>query len=141
MNIKIGTQVFYGLQIPILWGERAILQDKAGLLSVIDLGGTQARFEIIADEPAPDVSFRPQEGGFTIIENGIDLYSYDSTQKSLTGASLRLPSVAIAPYGIVVGGNLFSHNTFVGRGVGLAISNRGVQMGAALPPNLAKLTF
>ena len=63
MNLKMGSQVFRNVQIPLLWGTRVVVQDEEGRLSVIDLAGDTAKIEILGDKPAPGVAFLPTIDG------------------------------------------------------------------------------
>jgi hypothetical protein len=141
MNLQMGTQVFMNVQIPLLWGERAIIQDARERLSVIDLQGEKARVEVLADEPAPDVDFRLRVDGVVILRNGIELYSYNAREKSLSSLSLDLPDVQISASGTRIGTNWFTGNVVAGHGVGIAVSKEGISLGAPLPTKLAKLTL
>jgi hypothetical protein len=135
----MGSQVFRDVQIPLLWGKRAIIVDEQGRLSVIDLSGDRAHVEVLADEPAPGVGFRPGLDGFVILEGGIELYRYNPREKTISDLSLGLPDVQISAAGTRVGTNWFSGNVVVGSGVGLAVSRDGISLGAPLPLNLARL--
>ena len=42
MNIDMGTQKFMNVDIPLLWGKRAIIEDKKGKISIISLEGKEA---------------------------------------------------------------------------------------------------
>ena len=139
MNIKMGSQIFSEVQIPLLWGNRAIIQDKKNRLSIIDLSGRKARIEILADAPAQGVTFEPTFSGFKIIENDVALYLYDPAQKRLESISLDLPLCEISPFGIRIGTNQFANNYVQGFGVGIAVTPQGTFMGAPLPPGLAQL--
>lgn len=141
MNLRMGSQIFSGVQIPLLWGSRAVIQDKKNRLSVIDLSGTKARLEILADAPANGVAFEPTFSGFKIIENGVALYLYDPEEKRLESLSLGLPVCEITPSGIRIGGSQFSNNYVHGYGVGMAVTPERISMGAPLPPGLAQLTI
>ena len=141
MNLRMGSQVFRNVKIPVLWGQRAILQDHHGRLSVIDLSGERARLEVLADEPAPGVGFRPQSDGVVILQDNVELYSYNPRDNSISDISLGLPDVEISAGGIRVGTNRFSGNVVSESGVGFAISKEGTAVGAPLPPGLARLTI
>lgn len=141
MNLRMGSQVFVNVQIPLLWGERAVIQDKQGRLSIIDLSGEKARLEVLADEPAPGVSFRPRVDGVVILQGSVELYSYNPQEKCISSISLGLPQVEISASGTRVGTNQFSGNLFSGFAVGLAVRKDGISLGAPLPPGLAKLTI
>jgi hypothetical protein len=140
MNLKMGGQVFLNIEIPLLWGKRAVLQDSEDRLSVIDLSGSQPIIEILGDEPAPEMDYTPiSEGGFQIWRDGKPSYSYFAADKRLSSLDSRLPDCEIKPSGIRVGGSVFSNNTIEGPGVGIVVSETGIGMGARLPSNLAKL--
>ena len=140
MNLKMGSQIFSEVQIPLLWGNRAVIQDKKNRLSIIDLSGRKARIEILADFPARGVTFEPTFSGFRILENGVALYLYDPAQKRLESISLGLPICEVTPSGIRIGTNQFSNNYVQGYGVGIAVTPQGTSIGAPLPLGLAQLT-
>lgn len=139
MNINLGGQVFIGIQIPLLWGTRAILQDKERRLSVIDLSEIEAKIEILGDKPANGMEYSLNIDGFTIHKNGMGLYKYNPSDKLITGITLNLPECKITPSEIRVGSSIFSGNMVVGYGIGIFVTENGMGMGAPLPPNLAKL--
>lgn len=139
MNIRMGGQTFNDVQIPLLWGSRAIIQDQQGSLSVIDLSRDMAILEIVGDKPAPNVEFKPIIEGFEILENGNPIYSYNPQEKLLSSINLGLLDCKISQWEIRVGTNVFSGNTVSGFGIGIAVTKNGISMGTSLPPNLAKL--
>jgi hypothetical protein len=51
MDIRLGENTFVDVQIPLLWGSRAISQDRDGRLSVVDLSEGTIKVEIIGDKP------------------------------------------------------------------------------------------
>lgn len=140
MNLQLGSQVFNNVEIPILWGTRAILQDAKRRMSVIDLGGSHAKIEILGDKPAPGVEFKPLSDDLVeILENGKSLYIFDSNRKCLQSITLDLPECEIRPNGTRIGGSFFQGNTITGAPVGIVVSATGIGIGASLPPGLAKL--
>ncbi|MCW3158896.1 hypothetical protein [Micropruina sonneratiae] len=140
MNLAMGSQTFVGVEIPLLWGTRAVLQDHAGKLSVINLAGDVASLEVLADRPAPDISYAPTANDAFVIKKGeVELYEYNPESKVLTSASLKLPSVQVVGDRIQVGGSVFSNNMIVGAGVGIVVTETGISMGAPLPRSLAVL--
>lgn len=140
MKIRMGNQDFVDVTIPVLWGQRAVVQDRRGALSVIDLGGSTARLEILADKPAPGAEFVPEDEGFVVRQSGEDLYSYVPATKTLTPIALKLLPVQIQASGTLVGTNFFSGNVISGYGVGIYVrEGGGIGVGAPLPPGLAKL--
>jgi len=139
MNLQMGSQSFSDVEIPVLWGTRAVIQDKEGRLSVIDLSRAVATLEILGDQPAPGATFLPSLNGFQILENGTALYNYNPTDKTLSGLGVKLPECQILPNNIRVGESVFAGNIVSGFGVGILVNEDGFGMGAPLPPGLAKL--
>ena len=139
MNLNMGSQKFENVEIPILWGKRAILEDNNGKISIISLEGTEAVIEVLGDKPAPNIQYELIEDGFKIIIDGQELYSLNPVRKIITGLSLKLPEFEIQSTGIRVGSNSFSRNMIVGFGVGIVVDEQGIGMGAPLPEGLAKL--
>jgi hypothetical protein len=139
MNMNMGNQIFENVEIPLLWGKRAILEDKKGRVSIISLGGTEAFLEVLGSKPAPSIQYELIKDGFKIIVNGQELYSFDPERRIITGLSLNLPEIEIQRTGIRVGSNMFSGNKVGGFGVGIVVDERGIGMGAPLPEGLAKL--
>jgi len=141
MHIRMGSQVFNDIEVPLLWGTRAVLQDKKGRISVIDLNRPEAKLEILGDKPASGIEFRPISGGAVeILEGGIPLYSFNPATKTITGVTLQLPECQITETGTRVGTNRFQNNMVRGFGVGIYVMpDGGIAMGAPLPPGLAKL--
>jgi hypothetical protein len=139
MNLRMGSQLFEDVEIPLLWGTRAVLEDRKGRLSIVDLSGDTARLEILADKPAPGVRFRPRSDGTVVMQGSTELYVYDPSERLLEGISLRLPTCQVGPGATRVGRNVFAGNVITGFGVGIAVSEDGISLGAPLPPSLAKL--
>jgi hypothetical protein len=140
MNIEMGNQTFRNVAIPLLWGTRAILQDKKGRLSVLNLAGPVALTEIVGDEPAPGIRFVPKLEGFAILgANKHELYVYIPEKKRLTESSEDLPECEVRSDEILVGSNRFAGNMVSGSGVGISITQNGIAMGSPLPAGLAKL--
>ena len=141
MNIRMGSQIFSDVEIPLLWGVRAILQDKKGRVSVINLQGERAELEILGDKPAPNISYEPTLDGFKILKDGEALYNYNPSEKILRSISLGLPECEIREFEIRIGGGTFSGNIVSGYGVGIVVTKEGIGMGAPLPKGLAKLVI
>ena len=70
MNLNMGFQVFKNVQIPLLWGKRAVLEDKKDRISIISLERTEAIIEVLGDKPAPNIQYELIEDGFKIIIDG-----------------------------------------------------------------------
>ena len=140
MDMTIGSNAFFQVEVPLLWGTRPVLQDKDQRVSVVNLGGEEAQLEILGDKPAPGVEYLPTTSGFEIMLGGKPLSSYNPDERLLSSISLEgLPDCQILPDGVVVGTNRFMGNMVTGAGVGIAVDKDGIRMGAPLPPALAKL--
>jgi hypothetical protein len=139
MNIQMGGQIFANVQIPLLWGSRAVIQDTKGRLSIIELSGSKARLEIVGDKPAPGIEFRLAFEGYEILGQNRPIYTYSPTEKILMGRNLGLPDCQIGPNAIRVGTNIFSGNIVEGSGVGIVVTETGIGMGAPIPKTLAEL--
>ena len=141
MNLQMGSQIFRDVQIPLLWGSRAVVQDQERRLSVIDLSGGIAKLEIVGDKPAPGIEFVPTVEGFEVLADGEPVYSYNPDRKTLTSLALGLPECEIGASHTRVGSNIFSGNIVSGFGVGIKVSSKELAVGAPLPPGLAKLVI
>lgn len=139
MDIQMGSHAFRDVEVPVLWGTRAILQNAPGAITIMDLSGDEARLEILAGKPGPDTEFRPSSDGYIIVRDGEDLYSFNPERNEITGITVRLPTCRITDTEIRVGGSVFSGNVVHGFAVGIAIAESGIAMGAPLPDKLAKL--
>lgn len=139
MNLNMGSQKFEDVKIPLLWGKRAILEDKTGRISIILLDGKKAIIEVLGNEPAPNIQYEPIEDGFKVILNGQELYSFNKERRVIKGLSQRLPECEIQGDGIRIGSNILSGNKEIGFGVGVAVYEQRIVMGADLPEGLARL--
>jgi hypothetical protein len=139
VDIKLGEQTFVDVQIPLLWGTRAISQDRNGCLSVVDLSGGTIKIEIIGDRPVPGVPSVPSDDGFEILSNGKPAYRYNPEEKTLTSLSLGLPECQVGQGYIRVGPSVFEGNVVAGFGVGIIVTESSVTIGAPLPPGLEEL--
>ena len=139
MRLQISGNTMDGVTIPLLWGKKAILQHPDGKLSIIDLSSSSARVEILKDEPAPKVTYRPIDDGYEFQNNGVS-YSYYPNERRLVSNSSALPTCIFNNQGLQIGGSFFQGNTIVGREVGIIVYEGGdVGIGAPLPPGLARL--
>lgn len=140
MNLNMGSQVFRNVAIPLLWGKRAVVQDQKGRLSIISLEGSEPQIEILGDKPAPGIKYELIKDGFKIYKDGVDLYAFYPDKKTISGLTIKLPECEIGINETRIGTTMFSGNVVVGAAVGIVVDERGVGMGASLPPGLAKLT-
>jgi len=141
MNLKMGSQTFQNVNVPLLWGKRAVLEDSKSRVSIISLEREKAKVEVLGNEPAQGIDYELIGNGFKIIIDGVELYSFDPVNKIITGLELKLPECQISSTSIRVGSNVFSGNTVVGAGVGIIVDENGIGMGAPLPEGLAKLVI
>jgi len=139
MNIKMSSQIFKDVEIPLLWGKRAIMEDKEGKIYIIALDGKKATIEVIANEPAPNIEYELVETGFKIILNGNDIYSFDPNKKIITSISLNLPECELNASHTRIGSNIISGCSISGFGVGIVVNEQGMGIGAPLPEGLAAL--
>ena len=138
MNIKLGDQILRDVQIPLLWGSRAVSQDRQGRLSVVDLS-EGVRIEILGDKPVPGVPIVENERGFDVLVDGRPLYHYDPDQKMLTGIELDLPDCQVGSRFVRVGANTFGSGGVTGFGIGIVVTATATWLGASLPRDLQGL--
>lgn len=140
MRLQMGSQIFEDVTIPLLWGTRAVLQDRRGRLTVIDTGQAHARLEVLGDVPAPGVEYRPVVEGFIVMRGAGDLYLFDATRHRITPLGLDLPECEISTDEIRIGSSILRRNAVRGFGVGVLVTpGGGLALGAPLPPGLAPL--
>jgi hypothetical protein len=139
MNLKLGSQIFKNVQIPLLWGKRAVVSHSNGALSLIYLGGETAIPEVIADKPAIGVDYSERDEGFVIFLDGIESYFYSPAKKLLRDLVGSLQECEISSTGIRVGTNQLQGNTFMGPQVGIGVTEQGFFMGGPIPKGLAPL--
>lgn len=138
MNLIMGSQSFIDVQIPLLWGTRAIVQDKKGRISIIDLAGDKANIEVLGDKPAPGTEFVPTNEGFDILDDGELIYCYNPEKRTLNSSQLGLPDCEIGESQTRIGSSFFSGNIIRGGGVGIRVTRDGISIGAPLPSGLAE---
>jgi hypothetical protein len=139
MNLRIGGNAFQNVSIPLLWGDRAIVQSGDRKLSIIDLSESTATLEVLFNKPNIETAHRPFEGGFEIL-HGTPHYSYLPSEGRLKSSDGSLPEIIILDDGLKIGGSTFRNNTVTGFGVGIQVSQSGLAMGAPLPGGLAELS-
>ncbi len=139
MNLNMGSQRFEGVKILLIWGKRAILEDKTSRISIILLDGAKAVLEVLGNKPAPNIQYELIEDGFKVILNGQELYSFDKKRRIIKGLSRKLPECEIQSSSIRIGSNILSWDKDIGFGVGIAVYEQRIVMGLPLPEGLAKL--
>jgi hypothetical protein len=138
VDIVLGDQVLRDVQIPLLWGSRAISQDRNGHLTVIELS-EGVEIEIIGDQPVPGVQTIADEYGFDIVQKGKPLYHYDPEQKTLSALNLDLPDCQVGSHFVRVGANTFENNAVASAGVGIVVTSTATWIGAQIPEKLRPL--
>ena len=139
MDFRLGNQTFRGVQIPLLWGTRAILSHSSGSLSIIDLGGETAIPEVISNEPWHQIEYSEKEDGFVIYRNDVQAYFYSPDRKLFKDLSGSLPECEITDEFTRIGTNKISGGMVSGFGVGVGVTENGFFMGGPIPPGLAEL--
>jgi len=139
MNLNMENQIFEDVRIPLLWGKRAILEDKKGRISIILLDGNKAVLEVLGNEPTSNIQYETIEDGFKVIHNGQDLYSFNRKRRVITGHSQKLPECEIRGGGIRIGSSVLSRNKTLEFGVGVEVQEQRIIMGNSLPRGLARL--
>ena len=139
MKTEMANHTFVDVEVPLLWGARALIQDPAGKLSIINLPTAEPTIEVLADEPAPGTSFIPLASGFKILAGSEPLYRYNPEKKRITALALNLPEIELSSGGIRVGSASWFGNTIAGGQVGIAITQNSVSTSSPLPPGLARL--
>jgi hypothetical protein len=132
VDIQLGEQVLRNVQIPLLWGSRAISQDRQGHLSVVDLS-EGIRVEILDDRPVPDLPIARNGHGFDVLLDGKPLYHYDPEEKTLASAELGLPECQVSRRFVRVGANRFGINSVIGSGIGIVVTPAETSIGAPIP--------
>lgn len=141
MQARLGSQIFVGVSIPLLWGGRAVIGHPKGELSIINLEGEKAIPEVVSDKPWVGVEYIEKEDGFVVYRGGIAVYFYSPIRKILRDLSGLLPECEIGKDKIKVGTNTIGSSTVVGMGVGIGVTENGFYIGGPVPSGLAPLVF
>lgn len=139
MNIQFGSQVFIGVQIPLLWGTRAVIGHPNGEISIIDLSGETARPEIVINAPWQGVEYAEMEDGFVIYSESKATYFYSPPRKIIRDLSGKLPECEIGKDRVRIGTNTISNSTIHGFQVGMGVTESGFFIGGPAPKGLAPL--
>jgi hypothetical protein len=139
MDIRVGTQILEDVGIPVVWGDRAIVQHSERRLSVIDSRSQPARLEILKDQPAPGVNFVPTLSGFRILPFRGGAYEYNKTDKTLTSATNDLPECQIGEDYVRVGSGIVHKNPDHRTDASLLVTASDVRLVNRLPDMLAEL--
>jgi hypothetical protein len=133
VDLKLASHSLQDVRIPVLWGNRAIVQERDGALSVIDVGGWMPRLEILRNQPAPGIGFRFTWGGFQIMSYPSDVYEFNIREKTFSSQTFGLPDVQIDEFYVRVGTQIYPNFGGVEGAVGIHVMPSGVQLGAPMP--------
>lgn len=139
MNIQFGSQVFIGVQIPLLWGTRAVIGHPNGEISIIDLSGETAKPEVVINAPWKGVEYAEMEDGFVIYSDSKAAYFYSPPRKIIRDLSGKLPECEIGKNQVRIGTNTISNSTIHGFQVGMGVTESGFFIGGPAPKGLAPL--
>lgn len=139
MNVSFGSQIFSQVQVPLLWGSRAIISHPTGEYSVIDLSGDVARPEIIKNIPAPQIEYVEREDGIVIFKESDEAFFFSPARSLFRDISTTLPECEIRKDSIRIGNNTIGSSMITGFQVGIGVSENGMFIGGPLPSGLAAL--
>ena len=139
MNISFGGQVFSQVQVPLLWGQRAIVAHSGGEFSVLDLSGVVARPEIVKNTPASGVEYVEREDGVVVFKDSTEAFFFSPSRSLFRDISTSLPDCEIRKDSIRVGRSTVGTSVISGFQVGIGVSERGLFIGGPLPDGLAAL--
>lgn len=139
MKIQFGSQIFAGVQIPLLWGTRAVIGHPNGNISVIDLNGEVAKPEIVNNLPWQGIEYAEMEDGFVIYSESKATYFYSPPRKIIRDLSGKLPECEIGADRVRIGTNTISNSMIQGFQVGIGVTESGMFIGGPAPKGLAPL--
>ena len=141
MNLLLGSQMFVDVQIPLLWGTRAVVGHPTGELSIINLQGDIARPEVVKNEPWTGVEWTDMEDGFAVYEGLTQRYFFSPARKILRDLKGRLLECEIRRDATRIGSSTISNSMVRGFGVGIGVEeDGGFFLGGPMPAGLAKLS-
>ncbi len=139
MDFQFGSLAFRSVQVPILWGTRAILAHPIGVLSMINISGETAKLEVIGDNPSSDVEYSEKEDGFVIYDNGQQVYFYSPARKLIRDMRGELPECELTSDHVRIGTKKISNSMVSGFQVGIGVSAKEFFIGGSLPKGLVEL--
>jgi len=139
VDIRFGSQIFSGVQIPLLWGTRAVIGHPNGELSIIDLSGDAAKPEIVINAPWHGVEYAEKEDGFVIYSESKALYFYSPPRKVIRDLFGKLPECEITKDRVRLGTNIISNSMIHGFQVGIGVTESGFFIGGPAPKGLTPL--
>lgn len=139
MDLRFGSQTFSGVQIPLLWGTRAVIGHPNGAMSIIDLSGDAAKPEIVINAPWQGVEYAEKEDGFVIYSESKAAYFYSPPRKIIRDLAGKLPECEVTKDRVRIGTNVISNSTIHGFQVGMGVTETGFFIGGPAPKGLAPL--
>jgi hypothetical protein len=139
MDLKVGTRELQDVGIPLLWGDRAVVQDSHNRLSVVNYGSRPTRLEILEDQPAPGANFVPTTGGFRILSFPAGSYDFNVQDRTLSSPTNDLPECQIDELNVRVGEEVYPKSADYRTDSSLQVTAHDVRLVTRLPRALAKL--
>jgi hypothetical protein len=139
MDFHFGSQFFQNVQIPLLWGSKAILSHPSGALSIIDLDGSKPTIEVVGDKPASSIEHLLKEDGFVVYSGEQQSYFYSPDRKLLRDFQGVLPECELHRDYTRIGSNKISNSMISGSQVGIGVTKDGFFIGGPLPEGLHRL--
>lgn len=137
--MQFGSQILSNIKIPMLWGKRALISHPNNKISIIDLSGTKALPEIVADEPWLNIEFVEKEDGYIIFKDDEPQYFYSPPRRIIRDLQGSLPECQITNNNIRIGSNTIGSSMITGFEVGIGIDENGFFIGGSMPSGLAEL--
>lgn len=138
VNLKIDSHSLQDIRIPVLWGDRAIIQESNNRLSVIDTGGLKPTLEVLRNQPAPGVGFIPTMFGFQVLRSP-DTYQFNVQEGTFSTQTLGLPDVQLDEFYIRVEAEIYPNlGAFESVGI-LQVTPDGNKFGVPMPFALSRL--
>jgi hypothetical protein len=138
VNLKIDNHTLENIRIPVLWGDRAIIQESNNRLSVIDTDGLNPTLEVLRNQPAPGIGFIPTMFGFQVLRSP-DVYEFKVRDRTFSTQTLGLPDVEIDEFYIRVGAEIYSNLRAIEPIVTLHVQSDHVDVGVPIPFPLFRL--
>ncbi len=139
MDLIINSHSFQNIRIPVIWGERAIVQEPNTILSVIDIGDVMPALEILRNRPAPGISFLPTRSGFQVMRSPGDLYQFNVEERTFSTQTLGLADVQIDDFYIRVGTQVYPNLDGFEAAGRLQVTPDDVKVGVPMPFALFRL--
>ena len=139
MDLNINSHSFQNIRIPLIWRERAIVQEPNKIMSVINIGDFLPNLEILRNRPAPGINFLLTWSGFQVMRFPRDLYEFNVRERTFTTQTLGLPDVQIDDFYIRVGTLVYPNLDGFEAAGRLQVTPDDVKVGVPMPFALFRL--